>query len=76
VEIRTRHGKLYSQKLDGFRGEAEYPLSRKEIEAKFLDLASGVIGEPKAKKVIAFIPGLEKKDSIKELGSLLRKGGK
>jgi 2-methylcitrate dehydratase PrpD len=74
VEIQTRDGKVYSQKLDGFRGEAEYPLTRNEVEAKFMDLASGVIGGPRAKKIIAFVAGLEKKDSITELGSLLKKG--
>jgi len=76
VEILTRDGKVYSQKLDGFRGEAEHPLTRKEIEAKFMDLASGVIGGQKAKKIIEFIAGLEKKDSVQELGSLLKKGEK
>ena len=76
VEILTRDGKVYSQKLDGFRGEAEHPLTRKEIEEKFMDLASGVVGKQKAKKTIAFIAGLEKKDSLQELGSLLKKGEK
>jgi hypothetical protein len=51
-------------------------LTRKEIEEKFMDLASGVVGKQKAKKTIAFIAGLEKKDSLQELGSLLKKGEK
>lgn len=73
VEILTRDGKVYSQKLDGFRGEPESPLTRKEIEAKFMDLASGVIGKQNAQKIVNFTDKLEKKDSIRELGSLLNR---
>ena len=64
VEIVSKSGKTYSQKLDWFRGEAECPLSKHEIEAKFMNLASGVLGEQQSKEVIAFVGGLEEAESI------------
>ena len=64
VEIRTREGKVYSQRLDGFKGEPEWPLTRREIEAKFMELASGVIGKQKAEEAVNFISSLEKKNSL------------
>ncbi len=64
VEIRTHEGKVYSQKLDGFKGEPEWPLTRREIEAKFMDLASRVIGQQKAEETVQFISDLERKNSL------------
>jgi len=64
VEIRTREGKVYSQRLDGFRGEPEWPLTRSEIEEKFMGLASGVIGKQKAEEIVNFISCLEKRNSL------------
>ena len=64
VEIRTHEGKVYSQRLDGFKGEPEWPLTRKDIEAKFMSLASGVIGKQKAEEIVNFISSLEKRNSL------------
>jgi hypothetical protein len=50
-------------------------LTRREIEAKFMDLASGVIGKQKAEKTVNFISSLEKKNSIQTMGALLMSGG-
>jgi 2-methylcitrate dehydratase PrpD len=51
VEIVTKAGKTYPQKLDWFRGEGECPLSEHEIEAKLMNLASGALGSNKARRL-------------------------
>jgi 2-methylcitrate dehydratase PrpD len=71
VEILTKDGKVYSQRRDGFRGEPEWPLTRKEIAAKFTNFASKTIGKQGAEKVIDFVSRLDEKDSIQELFPLL-----
>jgi 2-methylcitrate dehydratase PrpD len=73
VEIQTKDGKKYSQKVDGFKGEPDWPLTRKEIQAKFMSLASPVLGEKRAQEVIDYISRLEEKDSIQDLGSLVKR---
>lgn len=73
VEIATRDGRVYSQKVEGFRGEPESPLTRKEIETKFMNLASGIIGTPKAEEIVHLIANLEEKGSVQKLGSILSK---
>ncbi len=74
VEILTKDGKVYSQRRDGFKGEPEWPLDRKEIAAKFVNFASPTIGKQRAQKVVDFVSRLDEKDSIQELFPLL--GGK
>jgi len=73
VEILTKDGKKYSQKVDAFKGEPEWPLTRREIQTKFMNLASPALGEQRAQGVIDYISRLEEKDSIQDLGSLLKK---
>jgi 2-methylcitrate dehydratase PrpD len=71
VEILTRDGRVLSQKVEGFRGEPESPLTREEIKGKFISLTSNVIGRPKVQQIINFIEGLERKKSVQKLGALL-----
>jgi 2-methylcitrate dehydratase PrpD len=73
VEILTKDGKKYSQKVDAFKGEPDWPLTRKEIQTKFTNLSSPVIGEERAQEVVDYISRLEEKDSIQDLGPLLKR---
>jgi len=73
VEILTKDGKKYSQKVEAFKGEPDWPLTRKEIQTKFTNLASPVIGEERAQEIIDYISRLEEKDSVQDLGSLLKR---
>jgi 2-methylcitrate dehydratase PrpD len=71
VEILTKDGKVYSQRRDGFKGEPDWPLDRKDISAKFMNFASKTLGKRRAEKVIDFVFRLDEKDSIQELFMLL-----
>lgn len=73
VEIVTQEGKKYSQELNWFKGEPEWPLNKQEIEKKFLNLASKIGGEHKSKKAIAFLDRLEEAKVIRPLFPLLRR---
>jgi 2-methylcitrate dehydratase PrpD len=73
VEILTRDGKKYSERVEAFKGEPDWPLTRKEIQAKFTNLASSVIGKERAQEVLEYISRLEEKNSVQDLGGLLKR---
>jgi len=73
VEILTRDGKKYSERVEAFKGEPDWPLTRKEIQAKFTSLASPVLGARGAQAVVDYLSKLEEKRSIQDLGALLKR---
>ncbi len=68
IEVITRDGKNHSIYLE------RVPVSQAEVEAKFLDVASPVLGPEKARRVIDQVSRLEKMVDINALGDLLRTG--
>lgn len=76
VEIVTQKGEKYSQELDWFKGEPEWPLSKQEIERKFADFASTTVGKHRTKKVIDFLDRLEKVGTIRPFFRLLKRSDK
>jgi 2-methylcitrate dehydratase len=72
VIIKTKSGLEYSHKALYPKGHPKNPMSEKEVEEKFLQGASSILGENKAREVIKAVYRLDKMRSISELTELLR----
>ncbi len=66
IELTTKDGKRHSVHLKGVT------MSQSEVEAKFLDVSSPVVGLKKARKIIDTVNTLEEMPDINALGDLLR----
>ncbi len=53
------------------KGEKENPMSAQEVEEKFLSLAAPLLGDAKARSVIGEVQGLEERESLNGLLTLL-----
>lgn len=71
VRITTRNGEAYTQKLDVHRGSDKRPLSRSEVEEKFLANCEGVIEEARAREIINAVFELPEAGSLSRLSDLL-----
>ena len=67
-------GQKYSAKVFHPRGSPENPLSRQELEDKFLGLASMVLSRDRAKKLLHAVRNLEQMKDINELAELTVSG--
>jgi hypothetical protein len=54
------------------KGESGNPMTREEIEEKFLSLAAPVLGDEKARSVIHEVELLDSPDSVEPLLAALR----
>jgi 2-methylcitrate dehydratase len=70
VQIKTRDGQTHTHKSFYHRGHPQNPMTDAEVEAKFLELASRVIGADKAKQVSKATYQLEKLTRVSELTAL------
>lgn len=67
VEIQMKDGKKYSQEVQLPKGEPEIPLTKEEIEAKFIDHGSTVLSREKVDQVIEIVNNLENLKDVKAL---------
>jgi 2-methylcitrate dehydratase PrpD len=72
VEVILKDGRKFGGRVDFPKGDARNPLTEEEMLTKFRNLAGGVIGEEKAKKIQEAVFGLEKIETIEELVRLLK----
>lgn len=72
VEVRTRSGEAYVERVDSARGTPENPLSSGEVREKFLFLASTVVEEDRAVEIMDAVDRLEQLPDVHELTELLR----
>jgi 2-methylcitrate dehydratase PrpD len=72
VRIRLQNGASYTREIIVPKGEKENPMSRHEVEAKFLSLAAPVLGDAKARSVIDEVQALEERGSLNALLALVR----
>jgi 2-methylcitrate dehydratase PrpD len=72
VTIKLTDGRSYAREVIIPKGESGNPMSREEIEAKFLSLSAPVVGDANAKSVVAEIQRLEARDSVEPLLAALR----
>ena len=66
IAVTTRRGKRHSVYLE------HVPMSQSEVEAKFLDVTSPILGLDKAREVVDTVNRLEEINDINALGDLLR----
>lgn len=71
VTIRMKDGARYQEKVDFARGTPENPMTREELEAKFLSTATAIMPRQKAMEIINTINALETMGNISELARLL-----
>ena len=65
-------GQTYSDEIIAPKGEVENPMTRSDVEAKFLGLAVPVIGQRKSRAVINDVQALDSRDSLQPLLATLR----
>jgi 2-methylcitrate dehydratase PrpD len=72
VRLSLRDGRTLTTRIDYAAGSPERPLTRHEVEDKFLRLTVGVIGDDRAKKLVDSVWQLERIADIGDLTMLLR----
>jgi 2-methylcitrate dehydratase PrpD len=73
VTLYTIDGKAFSCRVDSPKGYPKNPLTKAELERKFMDLASLVLPEERVRRIVEIVSGLEKLERITLLTDLLRK---
>ncbi|MGH7392518.1 MAG: MmgE/PrpD family protein [Candidatus Rokuibacteriota bacterium] len=71
VALTLRDGRTLHESTTIPRGDAASPVERGEIVAKFLSLASPVLGEPRAREVVATVERAETLTDVRGLTALL-----
>jgi 2-methylcitrate dehydratase PrpD len=71
VEISTRDGQLFRERVDHARGDPENPMTEAEIRAKFGDLAAEVFPAERCAAIESAVDRVEQLASIRELSGLL-----
>jgi len=71
VEVTTRRGELYAERVDYARGCPENPVTFDEIGAKYRTLAVPALGSQRAEGVAELVGRLEELDDVSELATLL-----
>ena len=71
VKIALRDGRILEGTTTAPRGDAENPVAPEELVAKFLGLASPVLGPARARRVVDAAHAVETLPSVRELTALL-----
>jgi 2-methylcitrate dehydratase PrpD len=72
VRISLKDGSAHTREIIIPKGEKENPMSAREVEEKFLSLATPVLGDAKAQSVIGEIHVLENSESLEGLLAFLK----
>jgi 2-methylcitrate dehydratase PrpD len=72
VTVKLADGRTLSEEIVAPKGEMENPMSRQDVEEKFLGLAVPVLGEEKVKSVIAEVRSLGARDSLQPFLAALK----
>lgn len=73
LEVRLRNGQLLKSAVEGPKGEPENPMTRQELDDKFLGLAGLAVSEEAARKISDLLMDLEHLDDIRQVIRLLAK---
>jgi len=72
VNVRTRDGRAFTDRVDSARGTPENPMTREEIEEKFRRMSRITVDEELAEEIMEKVDGLERLGDVNELTALLR----
>jgi 2-methylcitrate dehydratase PrpD len=67
VTVRLADGREHSEEIIAPKGERENPMSRQDVEEKFLGLAAPVVGDVKSRAVIKGVSSLDWQNSVAPL---------
>ena len=67
VEVKTKDGRYFREHVVNWRGKAENPMNRSEVEHKAEVLLKQVLGASRTSDLISFIKGLDTLPSIREI---------
>jgi 2-methylcitrate dehydratase PrpD len=71
VRITLNDGRVLSRSTGVVRGDAANPVSAEEVVAKFLSLASGPLGERRAREIIEAVEAVDALKDVRDLTTLL-----
>jgi 2-methylcitrate dehydratase PrpD len=71
VELTTRDGQTHARRVDWPKGYPQNPVSRAEIERKFLELAATAIDRAKAERLVGLVAALDDQPSVGPVVELL-----
>ena len=67
VEVSTRDGRVFSQKVEYPKGDPQNPLSRQEFSDKFINLTEGILPIEKSTSMLGRILELEEIERVNQL---------
>ncbi len=67
VTVTLADGQEHSGEIIAPKGEIENPMTRQDVEEKFLGLVAPVLGDEKAQAVIGEVQALDARDSLAPL---------
>ncbi len=71
VDVVTREGSSLSKHVEVVPGMVEHPLSREEVEEKFMDLAAPVVGADRGREIVAAVWKVELIGNMRHFMALL-----
>jgi 2-methylcitrate dehydratase PrpD len=72
VEVSTKDGSTYSQRVDAVRGTVANPMTRAEVVAKFKDLTGQVLGKAQCQKLVDTLLNFEKAPKVEAIRTVLQ----
>lgn len=70
LDVKTKDGRMFSEKVDTPRGTPENPLTESDVQQKFIDLTIGILDKNSQESILDCIWNLEKLKDTAELVSL------
>jgi len=72
VEVTTKDGRTYSARVDWAKGRRENPMTRAELEQKFIELATTRISRDAAARLMELVYDLDRVADVNDVAALLR----
>jgi 2-methylcitrate dehydratase PrpD len=72
VDVTTRDGRTLTARVDWAKGRCENPMTKAELESKFMDLATTRVPRASASRLMEVVYGLDRLPDVNDLGALLR----
>jgi 2-methylcitrate dehydratase PrpD len=72
VEVSTKDGPTYSQRVDAVRGTVTNPMTRAEVVAKFEDLTGPTLGKAQCQKLVDTLLNFEKAPKVEAIRTVLQ----
>lgn len=71
IEVATRNGAIFRRHVRSARGLPDNPMTQEEVHEKFLALATTVVSQDRAERIIELVDRIEEVNDIRDLSDLL-----